>query len=99
MAKKDIIKELSRQVEALIASHERCAESCRELIAERDRLIQDKRRLEEQVRALEERVKSIELSGAMCGNDGSVERARQRVNQLLREVERCIEALNHQENE
>lgn len=97
MAKKDIIKQLREQVENLIASHERCAAECRELIAERDRLVADKRGLEEHVRELEERVKSLELSGVMSGAGGNVERARQRVNNLLREIDRCIDAVKHQQ--
>ena len=99
MAKKDIIKLLREQVENLIASHEKCAMECRGLIAERDRLVADKRALEERVRELEVRIKSLELSGVMSGTGGDVERARQRVNNLLREIDRCIEAVKHQQVE
>ena len=99
MAKKDIIKLLREQVENLIASHEKCSKECRELIAERDNLLSQKRALEVRVRELEERVKSKELSGVMAGAGGDVERARQRVNNLLREIDRCIEAVKHQQAE
>jgi outer membrane murein-binding lipoprotein Lpp len=99
MAKKDIIKLLREQVENLIASHEKCASECRELIAERDRLAAQKRGLEERVRELEERVKSLELSGAMSGAGGDVERAKQRVTNLLREIDRCIDDLKHQQEQ
>ncbi|MBR5821587.1 MAG: hypothetical protein IKY51_01910 [Alistipes sp.] len=97
MAKKDIIKLLREQVENLIASHEKSSKECRELIVERDRLLAEKRALEVRVRELEERVKSKELSGVMAGTGGNVERARQRVNNLLREIDRCIEAVKHQQ--
>ena len=97
MAKKDIIKLLREQVENLIASHDKCSKECRELIAERDNLLSQKRALEVRVRELEERVKSKELSGVMAGAGGDVERARQRVNNLLREIDRCIEAVKHQQ--
>ena len=53
--------------------------------------------MEERVRGLEERIKSLELSGVMSGAGGDVERARQRVNNLLREIDRCIEAVKHQQ--
>lgn len=98
MAKKDIIRLLREQVENLIASHEKSSTQCRELIAERDRLLSEKRALEVRVRDLEERVKSMELSGVMAGSGGDVERARQRVNNLLREIDRCIDALKHQQD-
>lgn len=98
MAKKDIIGLLREQVENLIASHEKSALECRELIAERDKLVAEKRGLEERVRGLEERIKSLELSGVMSGAGGDVVRARQRVNSLLREIDRCIDAVKHQQD-
>ena len=87
------------QVERLIADHQRIAAECRELTQERDRLQQDKRRLEERVREMDARIKSLELTDVMLGAGGNVERARARVNNLLREVERCIAAVKHEQGE
>ena len=98
MAEKDIVKRLASEVERLIADHERISEVCRHLTEERDKLQRDKRRLEEKVRELDAQLKSVELSSAMVGaKGGNIERAKQRVNSLLREVENCIAALKHQE--
>lgn len=97
MADKDIIKRLRAEVKRLIEDHSRIANECRELTKERDRLLVEKRRLEEQVRDLDARLKSAELSGVMRGTGGNVERARQRVNNLLREVDRCIAAIKHEQ--
>ena len=99
MAHKEIVKELQIQVERLIADHQRIAAVCRELTQERDRLQQDKRRLEERVREMDARIKSLELTDVMRGAGGNVERARARVNNLLREVERCIAAVKHEQGE
>lgn len=97
MAEKEIIKRLRDEVERLIADHSRIAAECRSLAKERDRLQGEKRRLEEKVRDLDTRLKSAELSAVLRGDGGNVERARQRVNSLLREVERCIAAVKHEE--
>lgn len=98
MAEKDIVKRLSSEVERLIADHERISQRCRELMAERDKLQRDKRGLEERVRELDTQLKSAELTKAMTGaQGGDVERAKQRINSLLREVDRCIAALKHQD--
>jgi peptidoglycan hydrolase CwlO-like protein len=98
MAEKDIVKRLSDAVERLIADHERVSETCRQLTEERDRLLRDKRELEERVRELDKRLKSVDISSAMAQTTGGdVERARQRINSLLRELDRCIAALKHQE--
>lgn len=97
MADKEIIKRLRSEVERLIEDHRRVSKECRELTKERDRLLGDKRRLEEEVRSLDTRLKSAELTDVMRGADGNVERARQRVNSLLREVDRCIAAIKHEQ--
>jgi regulator of replication initiation timing len=98
MAEKDIVKRLSSEVERLIADHERISAMCRKLIDERDRLQREKRALEERVREMDNKLKSAELISAMTGTQGGdVERAKQRINSLLREVDRCIAAIKHQE--
>lgn len=97
MADKDIIKRLREQVERLISDHGRIAEECRALTQERDKLQGEKRRLEERVKELDSRLKNAELSAVMRGDDGNVERAKQRVNSLLREVDQCIAAIKHEQ--
>ena len=100
MSQQDIVKRLHDQVERLIADHERIAKECRELVKQRDKLLGEKHRLEERLREQDTRIKSLELVGVMRGDDGNVERARARVNNLLREVDRCIAAIkNEQENQ
>ena len=100
MSQKDIVKRLHDQVEGLIADHERIAKECRELVKQRDKLLGEKHRLEERLREQDTRIKSLELVGVMRGDDGNVERARARVNSLLREVDKCIAAIkNEQENQ
>lgn len=100
MSPKEIVKRLHDEVERLIADHERIAKECRELVKQRDKLLGEKHRLEERLREQDTRIKSLELVGVMRGDDGNVERARARVNSLLREVDRCIAAIkNEQENQ
>ena len=100
MSQQDIIKRLHDQVERLIADHERIAKECRELVKQRDKLLGEKHRLEERLREQDTRIKSLELVGVMRGDDGNMERARARVNSLLREVDKCIAAIkNEQENQ
>ena len=100
MSQQDIIKRLHDQVERLIADHERIAKECRELVKQRDKLLGEKHRLEERLRDQDTRIKSLELVGVMRGDEGNVERARARVNSLLREVDKCIATIkNEQENQ
>ena len=98
MAENDIIKLLRGEVERLIADHERVSRQCRELTKERDKLLGQKHRLEERVREQETRIKSLELAEVMRGGDGNVERAKARVNSLLREVDRCIALIKQEQD-
>lgn len=97
MAQKDIVKRLSNEVERLIADHERISEMCRQLTQEREALRAEQHRLKERIREQEQTIKRFELAGAMRGDDGNVERARARVNSLLREVDQCIAAIKHEQ--
>ena len=99
MAEKNIVKRLSNEVDRLIADHARISAECRSLTQERDKLLNEKRRLEERVRELDDKLKSAELTSVMCGNDGNVERARRRVDALLREVDICIATSKNQGND
>ena len=98
MAEKDIIKLLRGEVERLIADHERVSRQCRELTKERDKLLGEKHRLEERVREQDTRIKSLELAEVMRGGDGNVERAKARVNSLLREVDKCIALIKQEQD-
>ena len=98
MAEKDIVKLLRAEVERLIADHERVSRQCRDLTKERDNLLGQKHRLEERVREQETRIKSLELAEVMRGGDGNVERAKARVNSLLREVDRCIALIKQEQD-
>ncbi len=97
MAQKDIVKRLSNEVERLIADHARISEMCRQLTQEREALRAEQHRLKERIREQEQTIKRFELAGAMRGDDGNVERARARVNSLLREVDQCIAAIKHEQ--
>ncbi len=87
MADKQIVKRLVEQVERLLDEHRRISGDCRTLVAERDALAARNRALQEQNRQLE-------LGRGMGGEKGDRERARARVNNLLREVDKCIAMLD-----
>ena len=99
MAQKEIVIRLQEKVERLIADHMRIQSECRKLVSERDKLLAEKRRLEEKVREQDTRLKSLELTEGMRSSAGSVERARARVNSLLREVDRCIAIMTQEQQD
>ncbi|MFI3324209.1 MAG: hypothetical protein SNI45_02000 [Rikenellaceae bacterium] len=99
MADKGIIKELEAQVSVLVADHQRLSRLTAELEAQREKLLVERRELQQQVAELSSELSSLRLSEALSGNGADRDKARARVNQLMREVDRCIALLNKVEKE
>ncbi len=99
MAEKSIIKELEAQVAALMADHKRLAELNADMQGQIDSLTKERRELQERVSEQSSEISSLRLSVALGGNNTDKNKARARVNQLMREVDRCIALLNKVEQE
>uniref|UniRef100_UPI0040577FF8 hypothetical protein n=1 Tax=Alistipes sp. TaxID=1872444 RepID=UPI0040577FF8 len=94
MAVKSIITELSAQIERLMEEHRKLGALCEKLTAERDQLKVEKRDLEVRVRELDRELSKVQLSEGLAGGKADKEKARARVNRLMREVDKCIALLN-----
>lgn len=93
MADKSVIANIETRVRQLISDHRRLSELCRELSAQRDTLKSENRSLQERIRELDGRLSRMELSEGLSGGSRNRERARARVNRLMREVDKCIALL------
>lgn len=90
MADKSVITNLEARVGRLIEEHRRLSGLCSELTRERDSLRAEKRSLEERVRELDAQVGRMQLAEGLAGGGVNREKARTRVNRLMREVDKCI---------
>ncbi|MBR5850861.1 MAG: hypothetical protein IKZ12_07395 [Alistipes sp.] len=90
MADKSVLITLEERVEQLLAAHGRLASLCRELKEECTALRAEKRALEEQNRALRSDLARKELTEGLSGGGRNRDKARARVNRLMREVDKCI---------
>ena len=90
MADKSVITNLEARVKQLIDDHKRLSELCTELTAQRDTLRSEKRTLEERVRELDAELARMQLAEGLAGESRNREKARARVNRLMREVDKCI---------
>lgn len=93
MADKSVIGNIEARVRQLIGEHRRLREVCAELTAERDALRKENRALEERNRALDAEVARMQLAEGLAGESGNRDKARARVNRLMREVDKCIALL------
>ena len=102
MAEKGVIMNIAAQVDRLVGEHAALAKSCSELTAQRDSLRDENKMLKMQIRDLQQQLSRMQLSDGLSGGGADKERARARINRLLREVDRCIALLTEnreQENQ
>ncbi len=84
---------------ALVADHKRLSTLVTDLERVREKLAAERRELQLQVTQLSSELSSLRLSEALSGNGKDRDKARARVNQLMREVDRCIALLNKVDQE
>lgn len=94
MAEKGVIMNIAAQVDRLVGSHSALAKACSELTVERDSLREENKTLKLQIRDLQQQLSRMQLTDGLSGGGADRERARARINRLLREVDRCIALLN-----
>lgn len=93
MAEKNVIVNLEARMRALIDDHRRLTGLCGELTAQRDELRADNRALQERIRELDAELQRMQLTEGLAGTSRDREKARARVNRLMREVDKCIALL------
>ena len=94
MAEKGVIMNIAAQVDRLVGEHAALAKACSELTAECDSLREENKTLKLQIRELQQQLSRMQLSDGLSGGGADRERARARINRLLREVDRCIALLS-----
>ena len=90
MADKGVISNIEGRVRQLMDDHRRVSELCASLTGQRDALRAEKRSLEERVRELDAELARMQLAEGLAGGSRNREKARARVNRLMREVDKCI---------
>ena len=88
-----MITNIEARVRQLIDDHRRLSERCAELTVQCGTLRSEKRTLEERNRSLEAEVARMQLAEGLAGGGADREKARARVNRLMREVDKCIALL------
>lgn len=85
---------LNKKLEELFERYNDLRNKIRDLRNENDLL---RRYIEERdikIKDLEGKYERIKISGALKGNGGGVEEAKDRINELVREIDRCVALLN-----
>ena len=97
MACKSIINHITAQAERVISQHEKLEMDFREVCRERDALKVSLREHQEQIIELKEELKRLRLAEGLAGVGSDKAKSRARINQLMREVDRCIALLTKEQ--
>lgn len=93
MADKSVIGNIEVRVRRLMDDHRRLTELCDELTAQRESLKAENRGLQERIRELDAELARMQLTEGLAGESQNKDKARARVNRLMREVDKCIALL------
>ncbi len=93
MTDKSVIENIETRTRRLIEEHRRLKGLCAELTAQRDALRDENRTLERRIRELDAEVARMQLTEGLAGGSSDRDKARARVNQLMREVDKCLALL------
>lgn len=94
MAQQALIGSLGEKIDKLIEENERLRRECESLSVEGDALRRENREQKAAVTALENRVKLLELGEGLTAGTVDTKQARARINNLMREIDRCIALIN-----
>ena len=94
MAKNVVIEALAEKVGRLIEENERLVKENAVLSEKKGRLTVENRELKEKIAGLEKRIGVLELGNGLIGSSVDRKRAQARINQLMREIDRCIALMN-----
>lgn len=93
MDDKSVIAILEARTRQLVDSHRKLSGRCAELRTQCDTLRTANRQLEERIRGLDAELARMQLTEGLAGEHRNREKARARVNRLMREVDKCIALL------
>jgi len=91
---KATIERLHNKLESLLANYQHLKE---ELNVSSQRVVELSKKLEVQnntIQQLNEKNKVLKLSSSMQGDQGDNKAAKQKINELVREIDKCIALLN-----
>lgn len=94
MAELPIIGAIKSKIDRLIGDNVKLRQECQKLTEQRDRLRSENRDLTVRTTELEKRISILELTEGLSSTGVNRKQAKARVNNLMREVDKCIALLN-----
>ncbi len=96
MAKQAIIESLKVKVDRVIEENIRLQNECELLSQQKTKLERENRRLRESESDLQRRLGKMELKSGFLAEGDDKKRVKRRINQLMREIDKCIALMNEE---
>ena len=93
MACKSIITHIEAQIDRVLSQYDQLESDYNAVCQERNELQAQVREQQETIQALNAELKKLRLADGLAGNANDKNKSRARINQLLREVDKCITLL------
>jgi hypothetical protein len=90
----DELNILAGKVDLLLTGYKRLKAEVEELLIENKGLKISLKDKEEEVKEIEKKYEKLKLTGALLGDGGNARESKQRIGELVREIDRCIALLN-----
>ena len=91
---KATIDRLQNKLESLVARHQSVKATNQQLEIQLEQLTQQLETQQESVRQLEDKNKILKLSASLHGEEQDTKATRNKINELVREIDKCIALLN-----
>ena len=90
----DIVVELQNKINRLIDRHTGLKQEVSRLNEEKERLVSELNESTTNYQVLEKKFDNLKLSGNLLAEGGEPGEAKKRINQIVREIDKCIALLN-----
>ncbi len=90
----DIVVELQKKINRLIDRHVGLKQEVFRLNEEKERIVSELNESTTSYRELEKKFENLKLSGDILTKSGEPGEAKKRINQIVREIDKCIALLN-----
>ena len=90
MTNKSVIIHLEEQIKKLISEHSKLVDLCNDLSQERQNLKIENRALQEKINLSNKELSQLRLTNSLMGDSKDKDKARAQINQLMREIDKCI---------
>ena len=90
----DIVVELQKKINSLIGRYVGLKQEVFRLNEEKEKLVSELNKSTTNYRELEKKFDNIKLSGNILAEAGEPGEAKKRINQIVREIDKCIALLN-----